>query len=592
MSVPLFVHSIAIAQVCGSGICYAPNPGPGCNVQECCEEVCVFAPDCCVVEWDQSCVSYADNLCLPFGVCGLSTAGSCVAIHSNPACNDPLCCELVCSADPACCESEWDSLCVQRAITNCGTPNDCSSATGSCYEVHAGGGCSDPECCDLICGLDPECCNAGWDFFCVSAANCYCAGGCNVTCPANSIQELETCGLKRNDPCYNPGTTIQGQSIVPGLPLCARLFVDQLSGGVIDADVDVFVAQLGAEGSGLITTTLSLTSKKQAWAALVPAPPIGGCNPLAMAVASVSSTNTILGTTELCVPAGKYWVVVSAGTFPNIGQAAPFSCADGRYLVSVSFTPGCNAPCGDPAISCFTPHATPGCGDPRGCCQQVCATDPFCCEIRWDNVCAVAAANQCGAPPPANNFCIDATPVTAGATPFSTILATTDGPALPPSCDEGNLLSFVNDVWFSFTATRSGPVRISTCGETTFDSRLAVYDGIECPPRTLVACNDDDPSCAAGLFSTVLFNAVCENVYLIRLGARLDNQGVGVLDLEELGAGGCQCVGDITGDGVVDGADLAMVLGNWNGSGTGDLNNDGFVDGIDIAIILGNWGAC
>ena len=49
-------------------------------------------------------------------------------------------------------------------------------------------------------------------------------------------------------------------------------------------------------------------------------------------------------------------------------------------------------------------------------------------------------------------------------------------------------------------------------------------------------------------------------------------------------------VGDLNGDGIVDGADLATLLGDWGGPGAGDLNGDGVVDGADLAILLGNWG--
>ena len=49
-------------------------------------------------------------------------------------------------------------------------------------------------------------------------------------------------------------------------------------------------------------------------------------------------------------------------------------------------------------------------------------------------------------------------------------------------------------------------------------------------------------------------------------------------------------VADIDCNGVVDAADLAAVLNNWNGIGTGDLNDDGGVDAADLAILLNNWG--
>ena len=46
---------------------------------------------------------------------------------------------------------------------------------------------------------------------------------------------------------------------------------------------------------------------------------------------------------------------------------------------------------------------------------------------------------------------------------------------------------------------------------------------------------------------------------------------------------------DLDGDGVVSGADLALLLGNFGGSGLGDLDGNGEVDGADLAILLGAW---
>lgn len=52
---------------------------------------------------------------------------------------------------------------------------------------------------------------------------------------------------------------------------------------------------------------------------------------------------------------------------------------------------------------------------------------------------------------------------------------------------------------------------------------------------------------------------------------------------------------DFDGSGLVDGADIAVVLGMWGNLGTSgdrraDTNNDGTVDGADIAGVLGAWG--
>jgi len=52
------------------------------------------------------------------------------------------------------------------------------------------------------------------------------------------------------------------------------------------------------------------------------------------------------------------------------------------------------------------------------------------------------------------------------------------------------------------------------------------------------------------------------------------------------------CLADITGDGLVDGADLATLLGEWGNSSSADVSGDCFIDGADIAIVLGSWGKC
>lgn len=70
------------------------------------------------------------------------------------------------------------------------------------------------------------------------------------------------------------------------------------------------------------------------------------------------------------------------------------------------------------------------------------------------------------------------------------------------------------------------------------------------------------------------------------------------------------CLGDLVTsatfkpppDGIVDGADLAVLLGEWgpNSGSAADIVTsttfspppDGVVDGADLAVLLGAWGAC
>ena len=57
------------------------------------------------------------------------------------------------------------------------------------------------------------------------------------------------------------------------------------------------------------------------------------------------------------------------------------------------------------------------------------------------------------------------------------------------------------------------------------------------------------------------------------------------------------CLGDISGNGGVDGVDLTVLLGQWGTDGTGgeffgDVNYDGVVNGADLTFVLGGWGPC
>lgn len=46
---------------------------------------------------------------------------------------------------------------------------------------------------------------------------------------------------------------------------------------------------------------------------------------------------------------------------------------------------------------------------------------------------------------------------------------------------------------------------------------------------------------------------------------------------------------DVTGDGLVNGADLATLLSQWGGVGSADLDQSGQVNGADLAIMLSAW---
>lgn len=59
-------------------------------------------------------------------------------------------------------------------------------------------------------------------------------------------------------------------------------------------------------------------------------------------------------------------------------------------------------------------------------------------------------------------------------------------------------------------------------------------------------------------------------------------------DNVQLDASPATVLGDLNGDGLVDGADLGLLLGAWGTPGA-DLNGDGTTDGADIGALLAGW---
>jgi len=213
---------------------------------------------------------------------------------------------------------------------------------------------------------------------------------------------------------------------------------------------------------------------------------------------------------------------------------------------------------------------------------------------------AGALANPLGAcntffPPPANDDCVDALVVSNGLFEFDTRGASTDG-SLHIACNMNGFADVGPDIWYLYTATCTDDLIISTCGAADFDTRIAVYDTIECTPGfsdAPIVCADNSGGCAGDTTEVVL--AVTEGEqFLIRVGGNNSGSGdtgTGTLTIQC----GEPCVGDANGDSSVNLSDLLDVLSNWgtDGSGGGDANGDGAVNLTDLLDVLSNWGnAC
>ncbi len=158
-----------------SGDCFASHGTPGCDDAACCEAVCDRRPFCCEFDWDTTCVNLAREEC---GPPRCPAEGNCFAAHSTPGCEAASCCEQVCEEDASCCENTWSEACAVLADRLCS--NEVCPSEGPCTQFHLDPGCSDEDCCNRVCALDPKCCSGfRWDRKCFEAARDL----CRVRCP-------------------------------------------------------------------------------------------------------------------------------------------------------------------------------------------------------------------------------------------------------------------------------------------------------------------------------------------------------------------------------------------------------------------------
>ena len=124
------------------------------------------------------------------------------------------------------------------------------------------------------------------------------------------------------------------------------------------------------------------------------------------------------------------------------------------------------------------------------------------------------------------------------------------------------------EFFFLWTPSCAGPAEVSTCGLTHTDSGIEVFEINACNPDLCaaaaspsIACNDQ---CGTENASLVTFTAESGRQYLVRLTRLTGSATTGEIKFTCIPALGSR---DINGDGVVNGADLAALLGSWGTSG-------------------------
>ncbi len=422
-----------LCDFCGedaAGSCFEANDVPGCDFDACCNAVCDVDPFCCDVAWDQICVNQAQSICLTLSC--TPDAGDCNDANGSPGCNDAACCELVCALDFFCCDTEWDDLCVDQALDICDLKVVCGEGAGPCDEANGTPGCDDIACCDLICAQDDFCCDVEWDQICADAAIeecttliCECPGDIDddgEVGPADLaalLADWNTDGLLAV--C---STDIDGDGNVGPADLATLLAAWGSCVNNPDACADRVDIGLGAhEFSTLEATTDGVPhaacqfdgqTYEDIWFNFT-APASGLLEVSTCGAADYDTDLVVYGTCDPqdCPPGdddllacnddaencagftSELTVDVVAGTCYKIrvGGWNPGDQGTGVLFLTLIDAPAC----GPGAGPCDQANGTPGCDDVK-CCEIICAEDPFCCDVEWDEKCVAAVDDVCQNP--------------------------------------------------------------------------------------------------------------------------------------------------------------------------------------------------
>jgi hypothetical protein len=103
----------------------------------------------------------------------------CCAVSTGPGCADVETLRCLCPEDNACCNVEYDALCVAESVGLCGLRCGGGRPESDCCAPSATAGCSVPEVEECVCGIDPYCCVGGFDDNCVQLARNQCRSQCS-----------------------------------------------------------------------------------------------------------------------------------------------------------------------------------------------------------------------------------------------------------------------------------------------------------------------------------------------------------------------------------------------------------------------------
>jgi hypothetical protein len=313
-------------------------------------------------------------------------AASCCQESSNPGCDSSSVQNCVCAQDSFCCDTAWDSLCVDEVTEfGCGL---CGAGSGDCCSANGTPGCQDFGIQSCVCAQDSFCCDSEWDNLCAGEVDDFGCGQCGggSFCGDGNCDNDESCSSCSQDcgQCGGGGDCCSAN----GSPGCddggIQACVCAADSFCCESDWDnICVGEVESEGCG------------QCGGGADFCPGYGGTssccttdNPCGWNDDNICDCDSTCGWDEGDCGGG--------GAFCGDG-----ACDDDESCGSCAQDCGSCAGDGD----CCQENGTPGCVD-ASISACVCEGDSYCCETEWDDVCVGEVESEgCGVCGDVLDFC-------------------------------------------------------------------------------------------------------------------------------------------------------------------------------------------
>lgn len=430
---------------------------------------------------------------------------------------------------------------VASFVPACGYPG-----LGTCFLAHGEPSCNDLACCTSVCTIDPTCCSVGWD------------GGC-----ADFAMAVCWTPLALGGAVFDPVRGVWYQPTSPSLWQTLHDYATGIGGRLLvlrDQDQATYVHR-----NVIVPQPIWFES---AWIGLSDAANEGQFvwvdgTPLSPAVSA--------GRWAPGEPAG-------AGDYVRVDMVDDVWSTGGPTDIEGAIVELPAAGCGSGG-SCFEERTSGGCDD-VACCTSICGFDSYCCNSQWDSLCVLHADERCHAEVVAGPFINPANRhrylVTQASSRYIAERAALErgGTLLVPDSNGENDWAFANlaapndlDGWIGISDVLTPGWYVTSFGPYPAIEDWAIGEPAGVGGRDFVVISGASGELATGTWFE-------------------REEGYPAYGFIEL-----PCLGDLTDDGVVDAADLGILLGAW-GSRAGDLNGDHVTDAADLSIQLGAWGPC